>query len=48
MRHIFRGMFLLLLLMVAGCVSKGPYYIYGDYYEDSPEEELAAEQAEQD
>lgn len=39
MKMMIAGFALLLWLSISGCVNKGPYYIYGDYYEDAGAEE---------
>lgn len=31
------------MLLMTGCIRKGPYYIYGDYIEDLQEEALPEE-----
>lgn len=38
MRTIFMCVGLAAAVMAAGCINKGPYYIYGDYIEERVEE----------
>lgn len=32
------------MLLATGCVTKGPYYVYGDYIEEIREEDLQEEE----
>ncbi|MCX6356339.1 MAG: lipopeptide [Candidatus Aureabacteria bacterium] len=42
MKIVFLATLFCVILLMAGCVRKGPYYIYGDYYEGNTEDELEA------
>lgn len=44
MRRLILAALGVAMLLMTGCISKGPYYIYGDYIEELREEDLQGEE----